>query len=375
MSARSVPSGIRPSRSHSRRLISAPPRRPETMIFTPFAPAFIDRWMDCFMAFLKAMRRLSCWLMLVATRYASSSGWRISLISSLTLRLVSAPICWRRISTFWPPLPMTMPGLAVCTVTVTWPKLRSISRPLTLAFDSRLSTSWRIAMSSLRRSVYSLSWYHFAVHVRVTPSRNPYGWTLCPMSQPSRSPTVTVMWVTPLWIGNARPWARGRQRLMVGPSSARASRTSRSSVAMFRLFSAFAAALLSTPATSLAACWGMNLSRLDASSTERPRIASTTRRALRVDPRTYLALADTFIAGSLRRRGAVGALPVAAVGAGRGELAETMADHVLGHVDRHMLAAVVDGDRVADEGREDHARARPGLDDLLLALLVHQLDA
>ncbi len=176
------------------------------MILTPFAPAFIERWMDCFMAFLKAIRRLSCWLMLVATRYASSSGWRISLISSLTLRLVSAPICWRRISTFWPPLPITMPGLAVCTVTVTWPKLRSISRPLTLAFASRFSTSWRIAMSSVRSAVYSLSWYHFAVHVRVTPSRNPYGWTLCPMlPQPSRSPTVTVMWVTPLWIGKARP--------------------------------------------------------------------------------------------------------------------------------------------------------------------------
>src|SRR5690349_11401180 len=181
MSARSVPSGMRPSRSHSRRLISAPPRRPETMIFTPFAPAFIERWIDCFIAFLKAMRRPSCWAMLSATRYASSSGWRISLISSLTLRFVSAPICWRRISTFWPPLPMTMPGFAVWTVTVTWPKLRSISRPLTLALARRFSTSCRIAMSSVRRAVYSLSWYHFAVHVRVTPRRKPYGWTLCPM--------------------------------------------------------------------------------------------------------------------------------------------------------------------------------------------------
>src|SRR6266576_4418637 len=181
MSARRVPSGMRPSRSHSRRPISEPPRRPATAIRTPFAPAFIERWMACFIAFLKAIRRVSCWAMFIATRYASSSGWRISLISSLTLRLVSVPICWRRISTFWPPLPITMPGLAVCTVTVTWPKLRSISRPLTPAFASRFSTSWRIAMSSVSSAVYSLSWYHFAVHVRVTPSRNPYGWTLCPM--------------------------------------------------------------------------------------------------------------------------------------------------------------------------------------------------
>ena len=58
-------------------------------------------------------------------------------------------------------------------VTVTWPKLRSISRPLTLALASRFSTSWRIAMSSTRSVVYSLSWYHLAVQVRVTPRRNP----------------------------------------------------------------------------------------------------------------------------------------------------------------------------------------------------------
>ena len=34
------------------------------------------------------MRRVSCWAMLAATRTASSSGWRISLISSLTLLVV-----------------------------------------------------------------------------------------------------------------------------------------------------------------------------------------------------------------------------------------------------------------------------------------------
>src|SRR5918995_1473536 len=182
MSARSVPSGIRPSLSHSRRPISEPPRRPATAILTPLAPAFIERWMACFMAFLNAMRRLSCPAMFIATRWASSSGWRISLISSLTLRLLSAPICWRRTSTFAPPLPITMPGLAVWIVTVTWLMPRSTSTPLTLAFDNRLSISVRMAMSSLREAVYSLSAYHFAVQVRETPRRKPYGWTLCPMS-------------------------------------------------------------------------------------------------------------------------------------------------------------------------------------------------
>src|SRR4249920_1872602 len=174
---------MRPSLSHSRRPISEPPRRPATAILTPLAPAFIDRWMACFIAFLKAIRRLSWPAMFIATRYASSSGWRISLISSLTLRAVSAPICWRRTSTFAPPLPMTMPGLAVWMVTVTWLMPRSISTPLTLALASRLSMSWRILMSSWREAVYSLlSAYHFAVQVRETPRRKPYGWTLCPMS-------------------------------------------------------------------------------------------------------------------------------------------------------------------------------------------------
>src|SRR5580765_6945675 len=178
MSARSVPSGIRPSRSHSRRPISEPPRRPATAIRTPLAPAFIDRWI----AFFIAMRRDSWPAMFIATRWASSSGWRISLISSLTRRFVSPPICWRRTSTFAPPLPMTIPGLAVWIVTVTWLIPRSISTPDTLALASRRSTSLRIVMSSLMRSVYSLSAYHFAVQVRETPNRKPYGWTLRPIS-------------------------------------------------------------------------------------------------------------------------------------------------------------------------------------------------
>src|SRR6185312_15347100 len=182
MSARSVPSGMRPSRSHSRRPISEPPRRPATAIRTPFAPAFIERWIACFIAFLKAMRRVSWPAMFIATRWASSSGWRISLISSLTRRFVRPPICWRRTSTFAPPLPMTIPGFAVWIVTVTWLMPRSISTPDTLAFASRRSTSWRIPMSSLRRAVYSLSAYHFAVQVRETPSRKPYGWTFLPIS-------------------------------------------------------------------------------------------------------------------------------------------------------------------------------------------------
>src|ERR1700704_5792077 len=170
---------------------------------------------------------------------------------------------------------------------------RSISTWLTLALARRLSTRRRMAMSSWRRVVYSLSAYHFAVQVRETPSRKPYGWTLCPMGQASRSATTMVMWVMGLWIGKARPWARSRQRLIVGPSSATASATTRSSADRLWLFSALAVALLRTLAMSLAACWGMNRSNAAASSTGLPLMSAVTRRALRVEPRRYLAVAET----------------------------------------------------------------------------------
>src|SRR5439155_12720874 len=71
-------------------------------------------------------------------------------------------------------------------------------------------------------------------------------------------------------------------------------------------------------------------------------------------------------------------LAVAGVGAEgprRRELAQLVADHLLGDEHGHVLAAVVDGDRVSDHLREDGGRARPGADHPLLVLLVHGLDA
>src|SRR3990172_2703959 len=184
-----------------------------------------------------------------------------------------------------------------------------------------------------------------------------------------------VMCVMGLWIGNARPWALGRHRLIVGPSLATASAMNSSSADRFRLFSAFAVALLSTRATSRAAACGMNRRSAAASSTGLPLIASVIRRAFRVEPRRYLAVAETrtVIAPLPQPAGPVGVLAMPAVRAGGGELAEPVADHVLGDVHRHVLLAVVDGNRVADEVGEDHGRARPGLEHLSLAPLVHVL--
>src|SRR5918997_3009750 len=65
---------------------------------------------------------------------------------------------------------------------------------------------------------------------------------------------------------------------------------------------------------------------------------------------------------------------VAAEGAGRGELAELVPDHVL--LDEHLqeLVAVVDLERVAHELRDDRAGRGPRPDRLLGAVLVELAD-
>src|SRR5687767_4075694 len=61
---------------------------------------------------------------------------------------------------------------------------------------------------------------------------------------------------------------------------------------------------------------------------------------------------------------------VAAERSRRGELAELVPDHVLLHEDLEELVPVVHFERVPDELRDDRARAGPGLDGLLRAILV-----
>src|SRR5262245_21418922 len=51
--------------------------------------------------------------------------------------------------------------------------------------------------------------------------------------------------------------------------------------------------------------------------------------------------------------------------AGRRELAELVADHLLGHQHRNVLVAVVDAERQPDELRQDRGAAAPDLDHLI----------
>src|SRR5260370_249890 len=58
----------------------------------------------------------------------------------------------------------------------------------------------------------------------------------------------------------------------------------------------------------------------------------------------------------------------------RRELAELVAHHVLRHVDRDELAAVVNCNGMADEVRGNGRAARPGAANLLIVRLVHNVD-
>src|SRR5580692_7203513 len=88
-----------------------------------------------------------------------------------------------------------------------------------------------------------------------------------------------------------------------------------------------------------------------ARSTSWPRIRSRTWRAL------------VAVMSATRSPLLAGVVPEGACG---GELAQFVADHRLGHVDRDVTATVVDGNGVADHVGDDGGAAGPGLDDLLV---------
>src|SRR5215211_3564388 len=210
------------------------------------------------------------------------------------------------------------------------------------------------------------------------PTRKPSGWIFCPISlRLSQSQSVvgvsaTERWLVFLSIRVARPRARARQRFRVGPSSTRMSAIRRSSATRSWFASALAAAESISFARSRAAPRVEKASSVRASSTGMPRTWSATSRALRGATRTYRALARTMGAsGSLSPDFATARLTLLAAVAAerprRRELAELVADHRLGDEHGHVLAAVVDGDRVPDHLREHGRGPRPGL--------VHLLDA
>ena len=102
------------------------------------------------------------------------------------------------------------------------------------------------------------------------------------------------MWLVRLRIRYARPWARGRIRLAVGPSSAWMVATTRVAGSSPSLFWALAAALAITLATGSLAPWGAQGRMSSASVTDLPRTRSITRRALDAEMRTKRAEATAL---------------------------------------------------------------------------------
>src|SRR5262249_29283528 len=97
------------------------------------------------------------------------------------------------------------------------------------------------------------------------------GMNLLPHQLSSVGVRTTLRWLVRLSIRVARPRARGRQRLRVGPSSTRISAMRRASATSPWCAAAFAAAESISLARSRAAPRGENVSSVRASSTLRPR--------------------------------------------------------------------------------------------------------
>src|ERR1700733_668987 len=117
----------------------------------------------------------------------------------------------------------------------------------------------------------------------------------------------------------------------------------------------------------------LNVSVATARCAGRLRIIAATRFSLRGLTRRLLTIACASVSG--RPRSCFGLLisaaprllvgRVTAEGAGRREFAELVADHVLVHLHRQELVAVVDPEGEADELRQDGGPARPDLDDFV----------
>src|SRR5262245_51582957 len=195
---------------------------------------------------------------------------------------------------------------------------------------------------------------------------------LAPVRYRARSATVTLMWLSRFTMRLPRPLARAWNRFITGAASTSMRATFSSSMSASWLCSAFAIADSSTLRTSLAPFFGVYASTASASPTGWPRTMSATRRHFCGEMRAWRRVADTCIA-LLRDRLDLLGRGVALENPRRRELAELVADHVLGDEHRHVLAAVVHGDRESDHVRQDHRAPRPGLDRAAVVLVPRRL--
>src|SRR5918994_3432884 len=164
-----------------------------------------------------------------------------------------------------------------------------------------------------------------------------------------------------------RPRPRGWKRFSTSALPTCASATISSSTSRSWLFSALAIADSRHFLTSLAIRFCENCRSASAVATFLPRISCATRLSFCGDTRSMRATALASLSGRARGVAAlpillplrlpVGRVPVE--GTGRRELAELVADHLLGHVNRDVLLPVVDAEGQPDELRQDRGAAAP----------------
>src|SRR5688572_17386985 len=402
MSARSVCSGTRPSRYHSVRAISWPLRRPELMILTPCAPRRMAFCIARFMARRNMMRFSSCCAIESAISCASVSGLRISSMFTCTC---CTPMMRRSSalsdSISSPFLPITTPGRAEKMVMRASLAGRSMSTRPTEACASFFFRKVRTFTSSASIPAKArLFPYHLELQLRFTASRKPIGLIFCPMvlvpdrdvdvagmPEHARAATfgarmeaplegttldvdlfhlegVDIRAVVVLGIGDRRlEQLLHQRRAALGREREDADR-------LVDLLAAHEVrnqpALLGREVRAAQACFGFHVGSLLLR-----RCRGCSRRGCRSGRRR---------AGRSRRTtpgsflGALACRRMALEDARQRELAELVPDHVLGHVDRHVLLAVVHRQREADEVRHHRRAARPGLDRALVAGAARLVD-
>src|SRR3990172_5121813 len=171
-----------PRESLKVRAISPPPNLPAASILTPFAPLLIASSINSFRPLRYWRPRRS---KTVTTRSAkrgaevegdldstmSSSAGTFEILANSPLRS-SAPL---------PPRPITKPGLARITTTLTFEPERSISissKPASISFSA---IKRRIRTSSFTYLEYSFSLNQRERHGRKVPVRSDLGFNLCPI--------------------------------------------------------------------------------------------------------------------------------------------------------------------------------------------------
>src|SRR5919199_1776623 len=185
------------------------------------------------------------------------------------------------------------------------------------------------------------------------------------------SRTTMVRFANGFMMRAPRPRARAWKRFKTSALPTCASLTTRSSTSRLWLFSALEMALSRHLRTSRAMRLRENSRSASAVATFLPRMSCATKLSFCGLTRSMRATALASLSGSAR---GVAALPillgplrlpvrrVTMEGARRRELSELVADHLLGHVDRDVLLAVVDAEGQPNELRQDRRATAPDLD-------------